>query len=89
MIAGKDNACGHYSHEPRTHNPQKMVLTYTEAVKTVQPALATGKPHSLWTEFAKFYEKHGDVNNARVIYEKACPALPSPSPCFRTRIITC
>lgn len=32
---------------------------------------ALGKPHSLWCAFAKFYEYHGDVANARVIFEKA------------------
>lgn len=32
---------------------------------------AIGKPHTLWCAFAKFYEKHGDIGNARVIYEKA------------------
>jgi pre-mRNA-splicing factor SYF1 len=32
---------------------------------------ALGKPHSLWCAFAKFYERHGDVPNARVIWNKA------------------
>jgi predicted GH43/DUF377 family glycosyl hydrolase len=32
---------------------------------------AIGKPHSLWCAFAKFYERHGDVPNARVVFEKA------------------
>ena len=32
---------------------------------------ALGKPHSLWCAFAKFYEHHGDVGNARVVFEKA------------------
>jgi pre-mRNA-splicing factor SYF1 len=52
-------------------NPQKVVLTYTEAVKTVASAQATGKPHSLWCAFARFYERHSDIPNARVIFEKA------------------
>ena len=52
-------------------NPQKVVLTYTEAVKTVDAAQSTGKPHTLWCRFARFYEEHGDVANARVIFEKA------------------
>ena len=52
-------------------NPQKVVLTYTEAVKTVDAAQSTGKPHTLWVDFAKFYEEHGDLANARVIFEKA------------------
>ena len=32
---------------------------------------AVGKPHTLWIAFAKFYERHGDVANARVIFQKA------------------
>ena len=32
---------------------------------------AIGKPHGLWCAFAKFYERHGDVANARVIFDKA------------------
>lgn len=53
-------------------NPTKQILTYTEAVKTVDPQQAIGKPHSLWAAFAKFYEKHGDLRNARIIFEKGC-----------------
>lgn len=48
---------------------------------------AIGKPHSLWCAFAKFYEKHGDVVNARVIFDKAtqvrrfrCDPPPPPLP---------
>lgn len=48
-----------------------QILTYTEAVKTVDHDKAVGKPNSLWIAFAKFYEKHGDVANARVIFSKA------------------
>eukprot|EP00891_Asterochloris_glomerata_P006475 jgi/Astpho2/6475/fgenesh1_pm.00096_%23_6_t len=54
-----------------TGNPTKQILTYTEAVKTVDPDKAVGKLHSLWTAFAKFYERHGDLPNARVVFEKA------------------
>jgi pre-mRNA-splicing factor SYF1 len=39
-------------------------------VTTVDPQKATGKPHTLWVSFARFYEKHGDMANARVIFEK-------------------
>ncbi|EFJ51030.1 hypothetical protein VOLCADRAFT_103670 [Volvox carteri f. nagariensis] len=54
--------------------PTKQILTYTEAVRTVDPDKATGKPHSLWCAFAKFYERHGDVPNARIIFQKATEA---------------
>lgn len=52
-------------------DPAKVIMTYTDAVTTVDPQKATGKPHTLWVAFAKFYELHGDIENARVIFEKA------------------
>jgi pre-mRNA-splicing factor SYF1 len=64
--------------------PTKQILTFTEAVKTVDLAQAVGKPHTLWVAFASFYESHGDVANARVIYEKAVqvkrPPFSIPTP---------
>eukprot|EP00775_Hariotina_reticulata_P012401 gene12401-12536_t len=54
-----------------TGDPTKQILTYTEAVKTVDHDKAVGKPNTLWIAFAKFYEKHGDIENARVIFNKA------------------
>lgn len=50
---------------------QKTVLTYVEAVKTVDPNLATGRISGLWLALARFYEQHDDVANARTIYRKA------------------
>ncbi|XP_030852951.1 pre-mRNA-splicing factor SYF1 isoform X1 [Strongylocentrotus purpuratus] len=50
--------------------PKEVINTYTEAVQTVTPQLATGKLHTLWVEFAKFYEKHSQIMEARVIFEK-------------------
>lgn len=52
-------------------NPTKQILTYTEAVRTVDTMKAVGKPHTLWVAFAKLYESHQDVANARVIFDKA------------------
>lgn len=52
-------------------NPTKQILTYTEAVRTVDPMKAVGKPHTLWIAFAKLYENHKDIVNARVIFDKA------------------
>ncbi|WVZ15173.1 hypothetical protein V8G54_012739 [Vigna mungo] len=52
-------------------NPTKQILTYTEAVRTIDPMKAVGKPHTLWVAFAKLYEQHKDVGNARVIFDKA------------------
>ena len=37
----------------------------------MDPQLAVGKPHNLWLAFAKFYESHGDLKNARIILRKA------------------
>ncbi|KAK3286689.1 hypothetical protein CYMTET_5767 [Cymbomonas tetramitiformis] len=51
--------------------PTKQIFTFTEAVKTVDPEVAVGKPHTLWVAFAKFYETHQDLGNARIILEKA------------------
>ncbi|XP_071948543.1 pre-mRNA-splicing factor SYF1-like [Antedon mediterranea] len=50
--------------------PREVINTFTEAVQTVQPNLATGKLHTLWIEFAKFYESHNQLAEARVIFEK-------------------
>ncbi|KAM7476712.1 hypothetical protein LguiB_023955 [Lonicera macranthoides] len=52
-------------------NPTKQILTYTEAVRTIDPMKAVGKPHTLWVAFAKLYESHNDIANARVIFDKA------------------
>lgn len=51
--------------------PHEIINTYTEAVQTVDPKLAVGKLHTLWVEFAKFYESNGQVDDARLIFEKA------------------
>jgi pre-mRNA-splicing factor SYF1 len=41
----------------------QIINTYTEAVQTVDPKLASGKPNTLWVEFAKFYEKAGQIED--------------------------
>ncbi|XP_043463575.1 pre-mRNA-splicing factor syf1 homolog [Leptopilina heterotoma] len=51
--------------------PHEIINTYTEAVSTVQPELAVGKLHTLWVEFAKFYENNSQIPDARVVFEKA------------------
>ncbi|WCJ42630.1 Pre-mRNA-splicing factor SYF1 [Euphorbia peplus] len=52
-------------------NPTKQILTYAEAVTTVDPMKAVGKHHTLWIAFAKLYEDHNDLVNARVVFDKA------------------
>ncbi|XP_072382235.1 pre-mRNA-splicing factor syf1 homolog [Diabrotica undecimpunctata] len=51
--------------------PVDIINTYTEAVQTVDPKLAVGKLHTLWVDFAKFYETNGQIEDARLIFEKA------------------
>lgn len=51
--------------------PHEIINTYTEAVQTVEPKLAVGKLHTLWVDFAKFYETNGQIEEARLIFEKA------------------
>lgn len=41
-------------------NPTKQILTYTEAVRTIDPMKAVGKPNTLWVSFAKLYETYND-----------------------------
>ncbi|XP_042465258.1 pre-mRNA-splicing factor SYF1-like [Zingiber officinale] len=53
------------------NDPAKQVFTYTEAVRTIDPLKAVGKPHTLWVAFARLYESHNDLKNARDIFEKA------------------
>lgn len=52
-------------------NHQEIVQTYTDAVSAVNPKKAVGDFNSLWANYAKFYEKHGDIRQARMIMEKA------------------
>ncbi|KAF0291296.1 Pre-mRNA-splicing factor SYF1 [Amphibalanus amphitrite] len=52
--------------------PREIINTYTEAVQTVDPKLATGKLHTLWVAFAKFYEENDQLDDARVVFEKGC-----------------
>lgn len=53
-------------------NPTKQILTYTEALRTDDPMKAVlGKHLTLWVEFARLYESHNDLANARVILYKA------------------
>lgn len=48
-----------------------IIQTYADAVTTIDPYKATGYPHVVWVNFAKFYETSDDLENARVIFERA------------------
>ncbi|XP_065332050.1 pre-mRNA-splicing factor syf1 homolog [Cloeon dipterum] len=50
--------------------PHEIINTYTEAVQTVDPKQAVGKLHSLWIAFAKFYDSNGQLEDARLVFEK-------------------
>lgn len=50
---------------------KKVLMTYVEAVNTINPKLATGKLSKLWLSFARYYENSNDLENARVILSKA------------------
>ncbi|KAL0933040.1 pre-mRNA-splicing factor syf1 [Colletotrichum truncatum] len=52
-------------------NKLEVVQTYTAAIATIQPKKAVGPFHQLWANYAKFYERGGDIRNARIIMEKA------------------
>jgi pre-mRNA-splicing factor SYF1 len=52
-------------------NKKEIVVAYTDAIAAIQPKKAVGKFHELWVNYAKFYEKNGDLQNARIIMEKA------------------
>ena len=52
-------------------DPARQVATYVEAVKTVDPMKAVGKPHTLWVSFAKMYEKHNRLDSAEDIFKRA------------------
>ncbi|KAJ3698708.1 hypothetical protein LUZ61_002413 [Rhynchospora tenuis] len=52
-------------------DPARQASTYVEAVKTVDPAKAVGKPHTLWVAFAKMYEEHNRLDSAEEIFKKA------------------
>ena len=51
--------------------PREVVNTFTEAVQTIDPKQAVGKLSSLWVNFAKFYENNKQIDDSRIIFEKA------------------
>lgn len=52
-------------------NKAEVVQTYTAAISAIHPKRAIGPFHQLWSNYAKFYERGGDLRNARIIMEKA------------------
>lgn len=52
-------------------NKKEIVQTYTDAIATINPKKSVGQFHEIWVDYAEFYEQGGDLQNARVIMEKA------------------
>lgn len=52
-------------------NMTEVTNTYTQALATINPNKANGKLYKLWVNYAKLYEKHNDIETARVIFNKA------------------
>ncbi|XP_055353632.1 pre-mRNA-splicing factor syf1 homolog [Paramacrobiotus metropolitanus] len=52
--------------------PGDVIKTFMEAVKTIEPKKScNGRFSSIWIAFAQFYDKHGQQDDARIIFEKA------------------
>ena len=49
----------------------RTLMTFMEAIKTVNPKVAHGRFSSLWLSLSWFYESHDDLENARVVMKKA------------------
>mmetsp|Transcript_24442 Transcript_24442/g.35917 ORF Transcript_24442/g.35917 Transcript_24442/m.35917 type:complete len:888 (+) Transcript_24442:79-2742(+) len=49
----------------------RTLMTYMEAVKTVDPKQAHGRLSGLWLSLANFYESHDDMENVRAVLKKA------------------
>jgi pre-mRNA-splicing factor SYF1 len=61
--------------------PSRVVETYADAIKTVDPTLAVGKPHTLWAALARFYEGRGELDEARAVLRHGTSAsFPSSEP---------
>lgn len=54
----------------KSNKDQQVVETYTKAIETINPAKANNFAQ-LWISYAKFFENHGNLQNARIIFDKA------------------
>ncbi|KAI9886273.1 MAG: GDP/GTP exchange factor for ARF [Watsoniomyces obsoletus] len=52
-------------------NKKEITQTYTDAIAAINPKKAIGPFHTLWNNYAKLYERGGDMRTARVIMDKA------------------
>ena len=60
--------------------PHEIINTFTEAVQTVDPKMAVGKVHTLWVDFAKFYDSNSQTDDARIVFERATQVFDNKFP---------
>lgn len=53
-------------------NAKQMIAEYYRAISTIDPLKASGKLHTLWISFARFWEDKGKMDEARKVFEKGC-----------------
>ncbi|KAK7204893.1 hypothetical protein BZA70DRAFT_187511 [Myxozyma melibiosi] len=53
------------------NNAKQVVETYTDAIATINPKkAAVGQLYQLFANYAKYYEKAGDLRQARIVFER-------------------
>ncbi|KAH0478719.1 MAG: uncharacterized protein KVP18_001413 [Porospora cf. gigantea A] len=55
-------------------DPLKVASVYAEALKTVDPERAVGRPSRLWIRYALFYEENGSLEDSREVMRNAVEA---------------
>lgn len=70
-LVKESGASGDQEEKEKEKNSQKVIRTYVEAVKTVDPKLCNGKLSGLWLALASVYEKLNDLENARATMRMA------------------
>eukprot|EP00915_Cephaloidophora_sp_WS-2016_P004281 GHVH01005764.1.p1 GENE.GHVH01005764.1~~GHVH01005764.1.p1 ORF type:complete len:774 (-),score=105.35 GHVH01005764.1:1154-3475(-) len=58
----------------RMGKEDKVLTTFAEATKTIDPNNMIGSLAKVWIKFAEYYEKHGEVDNARNVLIRAVDA---------------
>ena len=61
----------------------QMIRTFSDAVRTVDPLQAIGKPHTLWLKFAALYEQAGPSASACPSFVAVCAV------CVRVYVCVC
>ena len=69
--------------------PADIIKTYTEAVQTVDIQQAIGKPHTLWTAFAQFYENNNQLPEVRMTLSFSLSSLSFSISSFPINMFIC